>query len=91
VKGAIQQAFMDLGATLSHHHAVGVEHQRWLDQDISPAGVAMVQALLDGVDPAHNLNPGKIVASAPADARVVLPGTNGAQQSAQSDELRTLN
>ena len=26
VKNAIQQAFVDNGATLSHHHAVGTEH-----------------------------------------------------------------
>jgi alkyldihydroxyacetonephosphate synthase len=61
VKSAIQQAFIDAGATLSHHHAVGTEHARWLAPDISPAGVAMLQALFDGVDPGANLNPGKIV------------------------------
>jgi alkyldihydroxyacetonephosphate synthase len=60
VKQAIQQQFVDSGATLSHHHAVGTEHAQWLAQDISPAGVAMVQALFDGVDPGGNLNPGKI-------------------------------
>jgi len=64
VKAAIQQAFMDHGATLSHHHAVGVEHRAWLAEDISPAGVTMVRALLDGVDPGHNLNPGKILPDA---------------------------
>lgn len=61
VKGAIQQAFVDNGATLSHHHAVGVEHSRWLAEDVSPAGVAMVRALFDGIDPDHRFNPGKIV------------------------------
>jgi alkyldihydroxyacetonephosphate synthase len=61
VKGTIQQAFVDNGATLSHHHAVGVEHSRWLAEDISPAGVAMVRALFDGIDPDHRFNPGKIV------------------------------
>jgi alkyldihydroxyacetonephosphate synthase len=61
VKSAIQQTFVDSDATLSHHHAVGIEHARWLEEDISPAGVAMVRALLDGVDPGANLNPGKIV------------------------------
>ncbi len=60
VKSAIQQAFMDSGATLSHHHAVGTEHARWLEQDISAPGVAMLQALFTGVDPGSNLNPGKI-------------------------------
>ena len=61
VKGAIQQAFIDLGGTLSHHHGVGVEHAPWLSQDISPVGVTMIRSLLEGVDPGHNFNPGKIV------------------------------
>ncbi len=61
VKAAIQQSFIDLGATLSHHHAVGVEHKQWLGEDISEPGVEMIKALFDGVDPAHNLNPEKIV------------------------------
>jgi len=64
VKGAIQQAFIDSGATLSHHHAVGTEHARWLEEDISAPGVAMLRALFDGMDPGANLNPGKIVGPA---------------------------
>jgi alkyldihydroxyacetonephosphate synthase len=60
VKFAIQQAFIDSGGTLSHHHAVGTEHAQWLEQDISAPGVAMLQALFSGVDPGANLNPGKI-------------------------------
>ncbi|ADB51568.1 FAD-binding oxidoreductase [Conexibacter woesei] len=61
VKTAIQQAFVDNGATLSHHHAVGTEHARWLEQDLSAPGVAMIEALFAGTDPGRNLNPGKIV------------------------------
>ena len=61
VKSAIQQTFVDNGATLSHHHAVGTEHARWLGQDISEPGVEMLRALFDGTDPGRNLNPGKIV------------------------------
>jgi alkyldihydroxyacetonephosphate synthase len=60
VKSAIQQAFVDNGATLSHHHAVGTEHAQWLEQDISAPGVRMLQALFAGTDPGANLNPGKI-------------------------------
>jgi alkyldihydroxyacetonephosphate synthase len=60
VKSAIQQAFIDAGATLSHHHAVGTEHARWLEADISAPGVQMLRALFAGVDPGANLNPGKI-------------------------------
>jgi alkyldihydroxyacetonephosphate synthase len=61
VKSAIQQAFVDRGGTLSHHHAVGTEHSEWLEQDISTPGVGMLRALFDGTDPGANLNPGKIV------------------------------
>ena len=61
VKSAIQQTFVDSGATLSHHHAVGTEHARWLEEDISAPGVAMLRALFEGTDPGANLNPGKIV------------------------------
>jgi alkyldihydroxyacetonephosphate synthase len=61
VKSAIQQAFVDNGATLSHHHAVGTEHAQWLEDDISAPGVTMLRALFDGIDPKRNLNPGKIV------------------------------
>ena len=61
VKSAIQQAFVDSGATLSHHHAVGTEHAEWLAQDISEPGAELLRALFEGVDPGRNLNPGKIV------------------------------
>jgi alkyldihydroxyacetonephosphate synthase len=61
VKSAVQQAFVDAGATLSHHHAVGTEHAPWLEQDVSAPGAAMLRALFAGVDPGANLNPGKIV------------------------------
>jgi len=61
VKSTIQQTFVDRGATLSHHHAVGTEHARWLGQDISEPGVEMLRALFEGTDPGRHLNPGKIV------------------------------
>ncbi|GAA1716220.1 FAD-binding oxidoreductase [Kribbella yunnanensis] len=61
VKSAVQQAFIDSAGTLSHHHAVGTEHSRWLGDDISEAGVQMVSGIFSVVDPGRNLNPGKIV------------------------------
>lgn len=61
VKRAIQQAFVDNGATLSHHHAVGIEHASWLAEDLSSAGAQMIRTLFGAVDPGRNLNPGKIV------------------------------
>ena len=61
VKSAVEQAFLDNGGTLSHHHGVGREHSRWLPEDISPAGVTVLRALFDGVDPDHRLNPGAVL------------------------------
>ncbi|MGI3779608.1 MAG: FAD-binding oxidoreductase [Janthinobacterium lividum] len=60
VKEALQGTFIESGGTLSHHHAVGTEHSRWLGDDISAQGVVMVQGIIDTVDPTHQLNPGKI-------------------------------
>jgi alkyldihydroxyacetonephosphate synthase len=74
VKNAIQQAFVDNGATLSHHHAVGTEHAPWLEQDISAPGVTMLRALFDGVDQGRNLNPGKLVDAEEYDRSMNLPG-----------------
>ncbi len=61
LKSAIQQQFVDSDGTLSHHHAVGTEHARWLAQDISEPGVAMISGLFEAMDPGRNFNPGKIV------------------------------
>jgi alkyldihydroxyacetonephosphate synthase len=62
LKNAIQQAFVDSGGTLSHHHAVGTEHAAWLEQDISAAGVHMIDGLFTAMDPGRNFNPSKIIA-----------------------------
>jgi alkyldihydroxyacetonephosphate synthase len=61
VKTAIQQAFIDNGGTVSHHHGVGLEHAPWLEQDISTEGIAMMRTLFDASDPQGTFNPGKIV------------------------------
>jgi alkyldihydroxyacetonephosphate synthase len=60
VKRAVQQSFIDCGATLSHHHAVGTEHLPWLAADISPLGVRAVAALKHGLDPNNIMNPGRL-------------------------------
>jgi alkyldihydroxyacetonephosphate synthase len=63
VKSAIQQAFIDNGGSISHHHGVGLEHAPWLEDDISSAGMGIMQGLFDAVDPEGNFNPGKIIAA----------------------------
>jgi alkyldihydroxyacetonephosphate synthase len=60
VKRAAQQSFIESGATLSHHHAVGTEHLPWLAADISPLGVKAVAAIKQGLDPGNTMNPGRL-------------------------------
>jgi alkyldihydroxyacetonephosphate synthase len=63
-KRTAQQSFIDHGAALSHHHAVGTEHLPWLTDDISPMGVRAVAAIKDGLDPDNIMNPGRLRPSA---------------------------
>ena len=61
VKTAIQQAFVDSGGTLSHHHGVGMEHAPWMEQVVSEEGVSIMRSLFSATDPGNHLNPGKII------------------------------
>jgi hypothetical protein len=61
IKKAAEDTFLENGATLSHHHAVGYEHLPWLERDISPAGLTAIEALKSGLDPQGVMNPGKLV------------------------------
>ena len=74
-KRAVQQSFIDNGATLSHHHAVGTEHLPWLTADISLAGIEAVSALKYGLDPGNILNPGRLLPSSTPleDWRALVP------------------
>ena len=42
VKQAAGDAIRDSGATITHHHAVGRDHARWLPDEIVPGGVAVL-------------------------------------------------
>jgi alkyldihydroxyacetonephosphate synthase len=74
VKRATQQSFIDHGATLSHHHAVGTEHLPWLAADISPLGVRAVAAIKCGFDPGNIMNPGRLQPSATPFEDWMAPG-----------------
>jgi alkyldihydroxyacetonephosphate synthase len=60
IKAAASEALLDAGGTITHHHAVGRDHDRWYRrQRPEPFGAALagVKAVLD---PAGVLNPGVI-------------------------------
>jgi alkyldihydroxyacetonephosphate synthase len=60
IKKAAEDSFLQRGATLSHHHAVGYEHLPWLERDVSTAGLTAIEALKSGLDPSGVMNPGKL-------------------------------
>lgn len=60
-KRAATDAITELGATITHHHAVGTEHLPWLEDEIGPLGVEVLKAVKRTVDPAGILNPGTLV------------------------------
>jgi alkyldihydroxyacetonephosphate synthase len=60
-KRLITDTILRLGGTLSHHHAVGVEHRPWIKEELSPAGLQALQALKASLDPKRVLNPGKLL------------------------------
>jgi alkyldihydroxyacetonephosphate synthase len=61
VKEAASEAIVAAGATISHHHAVGRDHARYLAAEIGDAGVAALRALKRELDPAGIMNPGKLL------------------------------
>lgn len=52
-------AARDEGATLSHHHGVGLQKAAWLEQELGDEGMGVLRALRRACDPAGILNPGK--------------------------------
>jgi alkyldihydroxyacetonephosphate synthase len=59
-KAAACEAITGLG-TISHHHAVGVDHAPYLSAEIGSLGVDVLRAAKSAVDPTGILNPGKLV------------------------------
>lgn len=63
-KKMVTDVFMQNGATLTHHHAVGYEHRPWMEQEIGATGVETLRALKAKLDPNGILNPGKLIPDA---------------------------
>ncbi|MCU1684932.1 MAG: alkyldihydroxyacetonephosphate synthase [Amycolatopsis sp.] len=59
-KRAACEAIDGLG-TISHHHAVGVDHASYLEAEIGTLGIDVLRAAKAAVDPTGILNPGKLL------------------------------
>jgi alkyldihydroxyacetonephosphate synthase len=47
------------GGSIAHHHGAGLFRNPWVREEIN-AGLDVLQAIKDGIDPHNLLNPGKI-------------------------------
>jgi alkyldihydroxyacetonephosphate synthase len=62
VKTAACDAIVAAGGTLTHHHAVGLDHAPWLEREISGGGMSALRAVKRELDPSGVMNPGKLLA-----------------------------
>ena len=60
-KKAASDAIMATGGTITHHHAVGVDHRPWMRDEVGDLGVQLLRAVKATLDPAGILNPGKLI------------------------------
>lgn len=67
-KDAASRAIVAAGGTITHHHAVGRDQLRYLEDEIGPLGVDILVAVKARLDPRGIMNPGALVA-APAVTR----------------------
>jgi alkyldihydroxyacetonephosphate synthase len=59
-----QRAVLSEGGALSHHHGVGLNRSRFVGEALG-AGLGVLQAVKDALDPNGILNPGKLGLSSP--------------------------
>jgi alkyldihydroxyacetonephosphate synthase len=60
-KAAACDAILDHGGTITHHHAVGVDHLGYMQREIGADGVVALRALAARLDPSGIMNPGKLI------------------------------
>jgi alkyldihydroxyacetonephosphate synthase len=60
-KRAANDAILEAGGTISHHHGVGTDHLDWYAKEIGPLGVEVLRVVKDRLDPAGILNPGVLI------------------------------
>ncbi|MET3861919.1 alkyldihydroxyacetonephosphate synthase [Dietzia sp. 2505] len=60
-KRAASEAIVATGGTITHHHAVGVDHRPYLEAEIGEVGVRMLRAVKHAVDPEGVCNPGTLI------------------------------
>lgn len=66
IKAAASEALLDVGGTITHHHAVGRDHRPWYDKQRPDLFATALAAAKRALDPAGVLNPGVLLQTAPS-------------------------
>lgn len=61
VKKAASNAIVAANATITHHHAVGMDHSPYLEAEIGALGVSVLRGIKNTLDPDGIMNPGKLI------------------------------
>ncbi len=65
VKEAASNAITAAGATITHHHGVGMDHAPYLSAEIGHLGVSVLTSIKNTLDPEGIMNPGKLIPNEP--------------------------
>ena len=60
-KRAASDAIVAHGGTITHHHAVGIDHAPWMTAEVGELGLGVLRAAKDRLDPEGIMNPGKLL------------------------------
>lgn len=60
-KRAANDAIIDAGGSITHHHGVGTDHREHYAQQVGPLAIAALKAVKDTLDPNGIMNPGVLV------------------------------
>ena len=62
IKDAASAAILEMGGTITHHHAVGRDHATWYRREQAPLYLESLRAMKSTLDPQGILNPGVLFA-----------------------------
>ncbi|MCK8681479.1 FAD-binding oxidoreductase [Streptomyces lichenis] len=86
-KHAANEAILEAGGTISHHHGVGTDHRDWYAREAGELGIRALSSVKAALDPDGILNPG-ILLPAPAPAPAPAAGSSSRTPSVPSSADR---
>ena len=61
IKNLVSDTILQNGGSISHHHSVGADHQKWYKKQTNPLALELLRSIKNKLDPKGIMNPGKLV------------------------------